>query len=259
MAVAELAGKVAIVTGGGSGLGREIALEYAGRDAAVVVASNVPAENEAVAAEAGGGALAVAVDVRDEAQVRNLVACTLAELGGVDVLVAAAGLDVRESPRRDDRHVRHVSLATWETVIGVNLTGTFLSIREVLPHMIERGAGSIVTFTSGTVRSPAPGLAAYASSKAAIETLTEVVALEVGPHGIRANVLQPGGPTRTAFFGDSIPDDGQARFHDPAVIRDCAAYLASEASIGVTGRSLVATEWNRERGLRLCSCPDCAA
>jgi NAD(P)-dependent dehydrogenase (short-subunit alcohol dehydrogenase family) len=259
MAVADLGGKVAIVTGGGSGLGREIALEYAGRGAAVVVASNVPAENEAVAAEAGGQALAAEVDVRDEGQVRDLVARALAELGRVDVLVAAAGLDVRDSPRREDRHVRNVSLDAWETVIGVNLTGTFLSMREVLPHMIERGAGSIVTFTSGTVRGPRPGLAAYASSKAAIETLTRVVALEVAPHGIRANLLQPGGPTRTAFFGDSIPEEDQARFHDPTVIRDCAAYLASDASIGVTGRSLVATEWNREHGLRLCSCADCAA
>jgi NAD(P)-dependent dehydrogenase (short-subunit alcohol dehydrogenase family) len=258
MAVADLAGKVAIVTGGGSGLGREIVLEYAARGAEVVVASNAPDENEAVAAEAGTGALAIAIDVRDEGHVRSLVARTLDELGRVDVLVTAAGIDVRESPRREDRHVRNVSLATWETVLAVNLTGTFLSIREVLPHMLERRTGSIVTFTSGTVRSPRPGLAAYASSKAAIEALTEVVALEVAPHGVRANVLQPGGPTRTAFFGDSIPEDEQARFHDPAVIRDCAAHLASDASIGVTGRSFVAAEWNREHGLRLCSCAACA-
>ena len=253
-----LTGKTAIVTGGGSGLGREIALEYAAQGAAVVIASNAPGQNAAVAAEAGERALAVTVDVRYEDQVRALVERTLDELGAVDVLVAAAGLDVRDSPRREDRHLRHVTLEQWRTVIDVNLTGTFLCVREVLPHMIDRNAGSIVTFTSGTVRKPLPGLAGYVSSKAAIEGLTRVVALEVAEHGIRVNTLQPGGPTRTAFFGDSMPQEVQARMHDPAVIRACAAYLASDESIGLTGQSLVATDWNRERGLRLCSCAECA-
>jgi NAD(P)-dependent dehydrogenase (short-subunit alcohol dehydrogenase family) len=258
VAVGELAGKVAVVTGGSSGLGREIALEYAARGAAVVVASNAPTANEAVAAEAGGSTLAMSVDVRIESEVRDLFAQTLRELGAVDVLVAAAGLDVRESPAPDDRHVRHVRLDTWETVIGVNLTGTFLCIREALPYMIDRSSGSIVTLTSGTVRVPRPGLAAYTSSKAAIVSLTRIVALEVASLGIRANVIEPGGPTRTAFFGDSVPPEVQARMHDPAIIRGCAAYLATDESAGVTGESLVATEWNRERGLRLCSCAECA-
>ncbi len=254
-----LTGKVAIVTGGGSGLGREIALEYAARGAAVVVASNVPEQNEAVVAQAGVGALAVTVDVRSEPEVRALVARTVEELGGVDILVAAAGLDVRDSPAREDRHLRHVTLEQWRTVIAVNLTGTFLCAREVLPHMIERRSGSIVTFTSGTVRAPLPGLAAYVGSKAAIEGLTRVLALEVAGDGIRVNALQPGGPTDTPFFGSSVSPEERARMHQPAVIRACAVYLASDESREVTGRSFVATEWNREHGVRLCSCPTCAA
>ena len=189
----------------------------------------------------------------------ELVERTLAELGAVDVLVAAAGLDVRRSARREDRHVANATLADWQTVIDVNLTGTFLCIRAVLPHMLERGAGSVVTLSSGTVRQPWRGLAAYASSKAAIETLTSVVALEAAESGVRANAIQPGGLTRTAFFGDTLGEDELARMHDPAVIRGLAAWLASDDSIGVTGQSLVATEWNRERGLRLCSCDACAA
>jgi NAD(P)-dependent dehydrogenase (short-subunit alcohol dehydrogenase family) len=257
MALDDLAGKVAIVTGGGSGLGREIALEYAARGAAVVVSSNAPEQDEAVAAETGG--LAVSADVRSEDAVAALVERALGELGAVDVLVAAAGLDVRRSPRREDRHLRHVALEDWQTVIDVNLTGTFLCIRAVLPHMLERGSGSILTLTSGTVRAPWKGLAAYASSKAAIEKLTQVVALETAEAGVRANAIQPGGLTRTAFFGESMSDDELARAHDPAVIRGLAAYLAGDGSAGVTGQSLVATEFNRERGLRLCSCPACAA
>jgi NAD(P)-dependent dehydrogenase (short-subunit alcohol dehydrogenase family) len=259
MAVGELAGKVAIVTGGGSGLGREIALEYAARGAVVVVASNAPAQNEAVAAKAGSSALAMTVDVRDEDQVINLVDRTLAEFGGVDVLVAAAGLDVRRSPRREDRYVQLATLDDWNTVIAVNLTGTFLCIRGVLPHMLDRGAGSIVTLSSGTARRPWKGLGAYASSKAAIEALTTVVALELAESGVRANAIQPGGLTRTAFFGDSVTGEELARMHDPTVIRGLAVYLASGESVAVTGQSLVATDWNRERGLRLCSCASCSS
>lgn len=253
-----LTGKTAIVTGGGSGLGREVALEYAAQGAAVVVASNAREQNEAVVAEAGDRALAVTVDVRSEAEVRTLVERALEALGAVDVLVAAAGLDVRDSRKREDRHLRYVTLEQWRTVIEVNLTGTFLCIREVLPHMIERGGGSIITFTSGTVRNPAPGLAGYVSSKAAIEGLTRVVALEVAQHGIRVNALQPGGPTDTPFFGASVTAEERSRMHRPSVIRACAAYLASDESRDVTGQSLVATDWNRRRGLRLCSCPECA-
>ena len=86
-----------------------------------------------------------------------------------------------------------------------------------------------------------------------------MLALELEPHGARANVLQPGGRTRTAFFGDSTSDEELAQMHDPAVIRGVAAYLASDESAGVTGQSLVATDWNRAHGLRLCPCAACAA
>ena len=140
----------------------------------------------------------------------------------------------------------------------MNLTGTFLCAREVLPHMIERGSGSIVTFSSGTVGTPLPGLAAYVSSKAGIEALTKVLALEVGEYGIRVNALQPGGPTDTPFFSPWATAEERARMHEPGVIRGVALYLASDESRGVTGQSLVATEWNRARGLRLCSCPACS-
>jgi 3-oxoacyl-[acyl-carrier protein] reductase len=144
-------------------------------------------------------------------------------------------------------------------VIDVNLTGTFLTIRAALPPMIERGRGSIITFSSGTVGAPLPGLAAYVSSKCAIEGLTRVVALEVAPAGIRVNALQPGGRTNTPFFPEWTDEDERAEMHEPRVIRGAATFLASDASHEVTGTSLVATEWNRERGLHLCGCSACAS
>jgi 3-oxoacyl-[acyl-carrier protein] reductase len=256
----DLAGKVAIVTGGGSGMGREIALEYAACGAVVVVASDVAAHDEAVAEECvgfGGSAVAVPTDVRDAGAVRALVAHCLEAFGRVDVLVAAAGLDVREARSPEERHVRVLALEQWRRVIDVNLTGTFLCAREVLPPMIERGGGSIVTFSSGTVRFPLPGIGPYVSSKFGIEGLTKVLALEVVEHGLRVNAIQPGGTTDTDFFPAFVDEKQRARMHRPAVVRALAAYLAHDESRYVTGRSLVATEWNKERGIVLCPCAIC--
>jgi NAD(P)-dependent dehydrogenase (short-subunit alcohol dehydrogenase family) len=123
--------------------------------------------------------------------------------------------------------------------------------------MVGAGAGSIVTFTSGTVRAPRPGLGAYVASKAGIEGLTRCAALELEGTGVRANLLQPGGMTDTAFFPPSVGAAERASMHSPAVIRDCAVYLAGDESAGVTGREFVAADWNRERGLRLCPCAVC--
>jgi NAD(P)-dependent dehydrogenase (short-subunit alcohol dehydrogenase family) len=125
--------------------------------------------------------------------------------------------------------------------------------------MIQRRRGSIVTFTSGTVAAPLPGLAAYVSSKSGIEGLTRVVALEVAQAGVRVNTLQPGGRTNTPFFPDWTDAGERAAMHEPRVIRAAATFLASDESRDVTGTSVVATEWNRERGLRLCACPACTS
>jgi 3-oxoacyl-[acyl-carrier protein] reductase len=255
-----LAGKAAVVTGGGSGMGREIALEYAAQGACVVVSSNVPERDEEVALacrDAGGTAIAHPADVRSEADVAALVDRSLSEFGALDVLVAAAGLDVRESRSREDRHLRHLTLEQWSRVIETNLTGTFLSARAALPHMIEAGSGSIVTFSSGTVRFTAPGLSAYVSSKFGIEGLTKVLAQEVHEHGIRVNAIQPGGLTDTDFFPAWVTNEDRAAMHRPSVIRALAVYVASDESHYVTGRSLVAAEWNKERGIALCPCEIC--
>jgi 3-oxoacyl-[acyl-carrier protein] reductase len=175
------------------------------------------------------------------------------------VLVAAAGLDIRESKTQKDAYLSRTTLEQWQRVIDVNLTGTFLCVREVLPHMIERGSGSIVAFSSSTVRSPVPGVGAYVSSKFGVEGLVQVLALEVGENGIRVNAMHPGGMTDTGLFPEWVTDEMRSKMHRPGVVRALAAYLASDESRGVTGSTLVARDWNRERGIVLCSCKLCAA
>ena len=258
----DLTGKVAIVTGGGSGMGREVALEYAASGAAVVVCSNVPKQDEAVAQacrDAGGTALAIGADVSDEEAVRALVARTLRELGRLDVLVAAAGIDIRESRSPTDAFVERTTLEQWERVLSVNLTGAFLCIREALRPMLEQGSGSIVGFTSSTVGRAIPGVGAYVATKAGLEGLLRVLAVELRDRGVRANTMHPGGPTDTGLFPVWVGDEMRAGMHRPPIVRALAAWLASDESREVSGEALAAADFNRERGFELCSCAACAA
>jgi 3-oxoacyl-[acyl-carrier protein] reductase len=255
-----LNGRAAIVTGGGSGMGREIALEYSEQGLSVIVSSNVPENDEAVAAECratGAAAIAQPADVTDEAAVDTLVARCMAEFGRVDVLVAAAGTDITDVPGPRDRYADRLTAEQWRRVVDVNLTGVFLCVRAVLPHMVEGGGGSIMSFSSGTVRFPPPGLSAYVSTKFALEGFTKVVAQELEEHGIRVNAIQPGGITDTDFLPAWIPAEERLDWHRPSVIRALAAYLAGDESRFVTGRSLIACDWNKERGIVLCPCSLC--
>ncbi|CAB4688911.1 unannotated protein [freshwater metagenome] len=256
-----LAGKVAIVTGGGSGLGRAIALAYAAEGASVVVASVVAAADEGAVSEIealGGNAFAFPADVRNQAELEGLVAAAVGSYGRLDVFVAAAGIDVRRSPVREDRYLGRLEPEDWDTVIATNLTGTFLSARAALPSLAETH-GSFIAFTSGTVRHPAPGLGAYVASKAGIEGMVSVLALEATGDRVRVNLLQPGGVTDTGFFGPEVPTERRAAMHRPSVIGPCAVFLASDASVEVTGASFDAAAWNGEQGIDPCGCPGCAS
>jgi NAD(P)-dependent dehydrogenase (short-subunit alcohol dehydrogenase family) len=187
----KLRDQVALVTGAAKGMGRAIVLRLAGEGADCVLAAREAAPLEAVAGEAralGRRAVAVPADVRDEAAVRAMVDATLAALGGrIDILVNCAGTTGPvETP------VHEIRAADFDDVVGVNLRGTFLPTKHVVPVMLRQGRGKIVNIAGTSGLRGYKLRAAYSSSKWAIRGFTRTVALEVGPHGINVNCVAPG-------------------------------------------------------------------
>jgi NAD(P)-dependent dehydrogenase (short-subunit alcohol dehydrogenase family) len=242
----QLAGKIAIVTGASSGIGRAAAELFAAEGAKVVVAARSAAALDELVAyieRRGGEAAALAGDVRDEALARALVDTALRRFGGLDVAFNNAGAVGDASP------VPQIAADAWRETLEVNLTGAFLGAKHQIPAMLARGGGSIV-FTS-TFVGPAvgfPGMGAYAASKAGLVGLARVIAAEFGAQGIRANALLPGGtdtpmgravastPEKRAFV-ESL--HALKRLAAPEEIARSALYLASDASSFVTGSALV--------------------
>ncbi|QWT19700.1 SDR family oxidoreductase [Bacillus sp. NP157] len=188
--MSRLANKVAIVTGASSGIGRATALLFAREGAKVVVGARRDAELQSLVAEiqaAGGDAAALAGDVRDEAYARALVELAVARYGRLDIAFNNAGTLGELGPSTG------VSESGWQQAIDVNLTGSFLSAKHQLAQMEKDGGGSIV-FTSTFVgySFSFPGVAAYAASKAGLIGLTQALAAEFGPRGIRVNAVLPG-------------------------------------------------------------------
>jgi NAD(P)-dependent dehydrogenase (short-subunit alcohol dehydrogenase family) len=183
-----LTGRVAIVTGGNSGIGRGIAIAYAKEGAKLVLAARRAPPLEEVAEEiraAGGTALAVATDVTDEAQVLALFEAAMKTHGRVDVLINNAGLAVHKA-------ADEMSLAEWRRVIDVNLTGAFLCAREAFKIMKRQKQGRIINIGSVSAKVPRPSTISYAASKFALEGMTRALALEGREHGVLVSILHPG-------------------------------------------------------------------
>ena len=237
-----LEGKVAIVSGGGTGIGAAAARMFAKEGAKVVVTGRRPEPLEEVAAETGG--LAVAGDTADDAHVRAVVATAVEAFGGLDVVVANAGLGFGGAAAEVDDE-------RWQRTLDVNLTGAFRLARAAIPPLIERGGGSIVRVSSVTGIGTGTESAAYGTSKAAMHGLARSLAVDYGPNGIRANAICPAAMPYTNFAaagGMEAPAGGIEEMAEhvgamhplgrPITAEDCAeaaVYLVSDRAANITG------------------------
>jgi NAD(P)-dependent dehydrogenase (short-subunit alcohol dehydrogenase family) len=243
--VSSLLNKIAIITGASSGIGRAAARLFASEGAKVVVSARRQTELDALVSEigeAGGEAIAVVGDVRDEDVARRMVKTARDKFGGLDVAFNNAGMTGEMAPVPD------ISVQGWRQTIDTNLTSAFLAARHQIPAMVERGGGSIIftsTFVGHTVGFP--NLGAYAASKAGLIGLTQVIAAEFGAKRIRANALLPGGTDtpmgRTVINTPEIRSFVEGlhalkRLAEPEEIAKAALYLASDASSFMTGSAL---------------------
>ncbi len=248
-----LAGAVALVTGSARGIGLATARAFVREGAAVVIADvNAGSAAEAAAGliRDGGRAMAVAVDVADAASVEAMIAAILGVYGRIDILVNNAGVG-GNTPFLD------TSLADWNRIIGINLTGAFLVAQGCAREMVRVGGGKIVNVVSISGQRGGNGRAAYGSAKAGLELLTKVMAVELAPHGINVNAIAPGAvetemaafahdhATRAAYTG-LIP---MTRYATPEEIADAAVFLCSDESRYVHGHTLNVDGGFRAAGL----------
>lgn len=229
-----LAGRVCIVTGGARGLGEAYvrALHEAG--GTVVVADVLAEPGEALVAALGDRARFAHLDVTDEQAWAATVDATIADLGSVDVLVNNAGI-ANAAP------IEHFSLAKWNAVIGVNLTGVFLGCRAVVPIMKAQGRGSIINISSVEGMRGSAGLHGYTASKFGVRGLTQGLAVELGPSGIRVNSVHPGLilTDMTTRIDPATIDIPLGRPGLPADVAGTIVFLASDDSAFTTGAEFV--------------------
>lgn len=230
----KLAGKVAIVTGGGRGIGRAVVLALAREGAAVVVSARTPSEIEEVAQavrDLGQRALPAQADVSQEGDVADMVDQTLRVFGRADILVNNAAVNL------PDRDVVDLTLAEWNRVLEVNLTGAFLCSRAVLPAMMAQRSGKIVNISSIGGRSGGAGRSPYRAAKAALINFTQCLAAEVKGYGIDVNAVCPGG-TDTRMLRDIDHARSRSGLMRPEEIAAVVLFLASPDSSAITGTAV---------------------
>jgi len=252
-----LAGRVAIVTGGGRGLGRAMTLGLANAGAAVLAtASREPGEIESLSAAAPQGRiLPVIADVTSEEDCARAVATTLERFGRLDILINNAGRGMKyvsEDFMTAPARFWETPPDTWRLIIDTNVVGPFLMARAAAPTMLAAGWGRIVNISMNTETMRRRGFSPYGPSKAALESETIIWAHDLAGSGVTVNALLPGGATATGMIPKSFPDDARSKLLDPAVMVPPLLWLASTKSDGVTGKRFVAADWRADA-------PDAAA
>lgn len=242
----KLEGKVAIVTGAASGIGRATANLFAAEGARVIVADWEDDLGRRVASEiksTGGDAEFVRVDVSDAEDVQAMINETVAQFGGLDTIFNNAGVEGEQAPTGD------CTLENWHRVIRINLTGVFLGMKYAIPELLKRGGGSIINNASVAGIVGFNGIPAYCASKGGVIQLTKTAALEYAKQGIRVNAICPGvilTPMVERFISGSEEAEKAfqalepvGHFGDPADIAQMALFLASDDSKFCTGAPFV--------------------
>jgi NAD(P)-dependent dehydrogenase (short-subunit alcohol dehydrogenase family) len=237
-----LANKVAIITGSGRGIGREMARLFAAEGAKVAVADVHEENARRTVAEitgAGGEACPIDVDITDAAQIESMTRLIVEKWGRLDILVNNAGIGLNKS-------FLETTLAEWQRVLAVNLTGTFLCAQAAAREMVRQGAGRIVNVASISGQRGGQGRAAYGSAKAGVILLTKVMAVELAPHDVTVNAIAPGPvdtdqsrqshtPATRRAYHDRIP---LGRYGEHREIAAAALFLASGEASFVNGAVL---------------------
>jgi NAD(P)-dependent dehydrogenase (short-subunit alcohol dehydrogenase family) len=246
-----LPGRVAIVTGAGSGLGRATAILFAREGAKVVVAANREKDGEQTVKsirEANGDAIFARADVTKATDLENTVKTAVARYGKLDIMLNNAGTP------GPGKTIADITEEEWQRVISVNLTGVFLGTKYAIPEMLKGGGGVIINVSSVAALSPRRYTGAYAAAKAGVIQLTRVTALEYARKNIRANCILPG-PIDTPFFTKVAGGDPEkiaafkemvrnevplGRFAQPEEIAKVALFLASDEATYITGAAFAA-------------------
>jgi NAD(P)-dependent dehydrogenase (short-subunit alcohol dehydrogenase family) len=241
----DLTGHVAIVTGGTKGLGRAMAEALASAGADLAIVSRTATETQAVAAEIardyGHRAIGIAADVTAPAQAEAMAAAVLKEFGRIDVLINSAGINIRGP-------IEELSPEQFQQVMTVNVTGTWLACRAIVPLMKAAQRGRIINLASAIGLVGVPNRTPYASSKGAIVQMTRTLALELAPHGVLVNAICPGPFLTEMNLPIANTEDGRKfiigatalkRWAKLEEIQGAAIYLASPASSFTTGSMLV--------------------
>lgn len=243
-----LTGKVAMVTGAGSGIGRGIALLLAQMGASIAVLEIDDAKGSNTAAEVqdqSGQAVSVHCDVRSASDCRRAVEATIQKWGKIDILCNCAGIAIR-------KNIIELAEEEWDRALDVTLKGIYLLSREAIPHMIRNGGGSIINIGSGWSLKGGPKAASYCAAKGGAMNLTRAMAIDHGPHNIRVNCICPGdidtpmlrsecaqlGEDVQSFMKDAA-NRPLARVGMPEDVANAVLFLASPMSTWITGTALV--------------------
>ena len=240
--------KVAIVTGGSAGLGREMALALlaAGwRVAAVGRTQQLLDELTGEARRRGSDErlACVTADITRAAECAAAVERTVAHFGAVDALVNNAGINLPTAVRRGDPKFWKVEPAVWEHLMATNVNGTFYMAHAVVPHLLARGWGRIVNHITSLRTMIRPGDTPYGPSKAALEAMTAAWSGELAETGVTVNAIMPGGAADTRMIAPELVPD-RKRLVDPAVMGPPIVWLLSDAANGVSGYRVTAERWD---------------